>query len=319
MPTPLQLRFREVHERIKHDFDDRSAWLVYADLLLQKGDPRGEIVSAAHLPQGNVSDLVAKYGATMFGKYLDEVQGEGPFQLRWQHGVVAGVTVKMPRKGRAEHRHQHRAFMERLTNLLRLPVCQFVRSFKYSFIGYDGHLDGLFDGILDPAAVRELEIEALSDTFERSSRGLEWDYDLNKLAGLETLSLECRTTTLQTAMGALNLPALRKLELNNDNFYSPDIDALAASALPALESLKIMPISKQSYLDTDELARFVQGKGMPKLRKLMLSCCRFTDNVIDALIGSPMLARLTELQLTACDYDRERLKRPELAHLAIKT
>ncbi len=57
-PTPLQLRFREVHERIVQDFDDVSAWLVYADLLRQKNDPRGELIAAAHLPEGDLSQLI---------------------------------------------------------------------------------------------------------------------------------------------------------------------------------------------------------------------------------------------------------------------
>ncbi len=166
----------------------------------------------------------------MFGAHLADISDGGPFSVQWRHGVVAIVKVAVPKNlvgESAAHRRTRDAFMERMTSFLKLPVCQFVHSFKFSFIGFDGFLNGLFDGIVNYSAVRSLEVEALSDeNYERWSRKLEASSDpFRRLVGLGTLGLDGITTTVAYAMPRLALPTLRTLKLRNGNFYGPDLRA----------------------------------------------------------------------------------------------
>ena len=211
--------------------------------------------------------------------------------------------------------------MERMTALLKQPVFQWVSRFKFEFDGFDGFTEQLFAGIPNPAQIRSLEVDAYKESADRErwSRHIPLDgYSFKKLTGLETLVLGGRTTSLAQAASPLELPALRTLRLSNDNFFGPDFTALARSSLPALEALEISMIGNGSHTDERSLAAFVAMKGMPALRRLTLKFCRFADEILDALPGSPLLAQLTHLDLSYSDYERERLERPELAHLQIK-
>jgi uncharacterized protein (TIGR02996 family) len=319
-PTPLQLRFRQVLARIAENFDDEGAWLVYADMLLQKGDPRGELIAAAHV-HGNVEELAAKHGAALFGAAVADVLGD-PFKLYWRHGVVFTVTVRVPASVAAETRginRKRKAFMEKMVALLKQPVFQWVSRFKFEFDGFDGFTDDLLAGVRNQAQIRSLEVEAYKESGgERWPRDLPLRrYSFSALTGLEELVLSGRTTSLAHAASPLDLPALRSLTLCNDNFFGPDFSALARSTLPALESLAIETLGDGSHTDARSLAEFVAMKGMPALRRLSFIFCRFADEVLDALTGSPLLAQLTHLDLSHGTYDKARLERPELAHLRI--
>jgi len=321
-PTPMQLKVRALHERIAANFEDADAWLVYADTLLEKADPRGELITCWHGRRDAFTELVTKHTPAVFGPVAADVGSDSPFDLHWHMGTVSGVTLRVPEAAAKPPRHREKnrireRLLERLGAVLERPVCQFLREYRVEFEGCDGFTKDLLTAIRHGSKLRSYAIEAFTGP-ERYSMKLEIEpYGfLYGVPDLERLALSGAFSTTRFSMPPFAHENLRVLELESDNFFEPDFEALARSRLPSLERLVLRPRSKHSMADAATLRTFVTSTGFPKLRHLVIEYCDFADDILAALADSPMLANLATLGLRGSDHDRGRLAHSSFAHVS---
>ncbi|MBW8484870.1 STM4015 family protein [Actinomadura parmotrematis] len=92
---------------------------------------------------------------------------------------------------------------------------------------------------------------------------------------------------------------LRELRFESGGLPVEVVRGVAASDLPALESLALM-LGDSGYggdTELDDLAPFLDGARFPALRHLGVENCEFTDRVAAALAAAPVVARLESLSL----------------------
>ncbi|MBX2796322.1 MAG: hypothetical protein KTR31_01595 [Myxococcales bacterium] len=110
----------QLEAAILEDRYDPELWLVYADLLLQQGDPRGEIVSA-YASKRPTTLLQVRYEPLLMGRFADELAPYAWFSWRMGFWKAASVSLR-----RATPESPSAA--EIVTTLLEHPSARFLRS-----------------------------------------------------------------------------------------------------------------------------------------------------------------------------------------------
>ncbi|MDI2131552.1 STM4015 family protein [Yinghuangia seranimata] len=95
-------------------------------------------------------------------------------------------------------------------------------------------------------------------------------------------------------------PHLRRLRLQSGGMPAEVVRAVGASTFPVLEYLDVW-LGVDRYggdTTTDDLAGILNGAGLPSLTHLGLMDSEIQDAVAGAVAGAPIVARLTELDLS---------------------
>jgi uncharacterized protein (TIGR02996 family) len=235
------------------DRDDVELYLVLADELQSRGDPRGELIVMQNQIQA-IEDLkqrrtmqrrcdqwIAKhdllgplrdFGTSVFGRHAE---------VTWRYGFIRCLEIGWGVDCKDTPAMAHQL----LADILHHPSSTFITWLVLGPSPGDEHmsLDCLVDAVVDtacPKALRTLHLGKLTDwPLERTSTG-----DVGRasavLGRLEKLTLEAGTVI----PGTLALPSLVELKIVCGDLDEQMIEDLARMRCPKLARLKI------SYRDT---------------------------------------------------------------------
>jgi uncharacterized protein (TIGR02996 family) len=252
---------------VEHPADD-GARLVYADALLQAGDPRGELI--VRQCRGDAApDLV-----TQLMPAWSELLGPDVRIDRFERGFPAVIDLYLSE----EHG---------LAALDHAPI----RYLKLRHSRWDIHdeanePDDFDHSILEPDPV------ALAAVFANDSR-------TPRIPTLD-LSHAAWGDTAMPVLLAAKLPALRALYISDED-CSSDVAACVARAIErnATLALRELALCGDSYGDASAFLRVLCATPRAgSLRTLMLDNCGLTDDDMPVIAESPHLAALEHLGLT---------------------
>ncbi len=308
-PTPEQLRFRALVERIETDPDDSAAWIAYGEALAKKNDLRGELIRRQHASD-DFAAFVDANAAAIFGDAAGNVvtaqDPNRPFRVLWTMGSASRVYARLPSAGGD--------LLPKLQQLLERPICQFLRGLHVELADAGSTADII--KLLKPTYahnLRELEVVSCADS-DRSPRKLVVDWLGIHIAipELDTLRLSGRLERLYHPAEPAQIDSwysetVKRVELTNDNFLPEDFATLGAWRLPVLERLELDLRSTASYADAPGLKRMFSAPELPTLRALEIRGCHFTELLLECLARSAMLAQLQELDLSLSELGDEDL------------
>ena len=298
----------ELEARIQANPEDREAYLVYADWLSERGDPRGELITVQAKLEDNPADgalrdreqsLLAAHRETWLGE-LAKLDPKQDLAVTWRWGFMRAVRVGPPT---SEYDTSEIDFPDTIRTLLRLPGARFLRELVIGAISYDDYptsWSGCIEALAEsdvPATLRRLEF----------TRGGYWDIsstelgDLSplypKLGKLEELRIELGAMEL----GAIELPALEKLEIETGGLTSENMKSINTARWPALGSLLLcIGETGNDYGCTVELADIeplFAAENLPRVKHLALANSSLADDIAAGLVGSRILPRLATLAL----------------------
>ena len=223
------------------DTENAGAYEVYADWLLERGDPRGELISVQLARETAPMDealaarereLLAKHAR----EWLQDLDGNAclglPIRATWRRGFVDAASIHAYYQSQ-EAATTYRAFAA-------LPVAVAVRELEIGAeISHHGSRPG-------DASV----LEALRDHPPRALRSLTFtafDHDVSwthvgeiAVAGDAISSIESLTIyTGNIKLGPVQLPHLRSLSLVTGGLRSHVLADIAAQTWPHLASLAV--------------------------------------------------------------------------------
>jgi uncharacterized protein (TIGR02996 family) len=282
---------------IRENPDDDQAWLVYADLLIERGHPRGPLVALESAPVKNIvqraereaeSRRLRNATAEHFGRGL---VGRGGLSVRWRRGFIHSARIHGAfARGAAE---------DLLFDLLRHPCGRFLRELELTCWHHDAQDHRLLVDLLAHAApappLRRLVIEYATDAWT----GFPPLGDVGALShaypALEILQLEGDDTT---RFAGLSLPRAKRFRFETSRMPSHVPRALAAAPWPALEELELW--FRDSTCTVDDV-RFVLA--LPRLARLRVLAAPWANELALAIVSSPIAAHLAMLDLRYGGFD----------------
>lgn len=256
--------------------DDRKAWLVYADWLLDRGDPRGEIIAAAARYQ-SVDELHRQHASTLLGPFERALACCAEFTWHMAHWKSARVLVeRAPSEGCAED-----ALV--VEHVLDHGSARFLRELRVE--QGEGWVEALARRGARPG-LRRLSARRAGDLSRL------WAV----LPDLEQLELDGALQRL----GPVEAPRLRSLVLRTPGLDPEPLQRLAEAALPSLESLELWLSVQRTDREPGlrAIRPLLAGAGLPRLRRLSLRSISQADLLVELLLDSPLLPRLQHLDLS---------------------
>jgi uncharacterized protein (TIGR02996 family) len=279
---------------------DLAAYQVYADWLIERGDPRGDLIALdiAHERDPHNSELSYAREALLrvhADAWLGELARGGGAACTWQRGFLHAVTIKQTDETR--HARSYAA-------LCGLPTAALLR--ELAFAGgeteepcWQSAIQALAEhGI--PASLRGLAFDTPHGGYRSGTATLGSFASLYPHAGaLERL----RITADELDLHDIRLPAVRAFEVSSDGFTRANLASVIEAAWPRLEDLALRFGSADIVVR--DLVRLLDAVP-PTLRCLRLDLRSHADDydpVLDdfviELARSPLVRRLTTLDLSS--------------------
>jgi uncharacterized protein (TIGR02996 family) len=323
--TPPQTR-EALLERVLEHPDDDAARLVFADLLSEQGDPRGEFIAlqcAAATGRGEAADEARSSADRLLEEHASKWVPGVPsdrFVVHFERGFVAEVRVfnpdALPEVGaivRAEPVTRLTFLSTRLVDVAQIgawPEAQRLRSLSLHLLSGMALADG--EATLEAMlAVRWLSLEAL---YFRSQRiGDEGCLQLSQrgqhaFPKLLALGIDEDTVTAAGIGELLNsrwASRLEKLSLSENLLGPSGAEVIATSRrLSRLASLSLAG----NGLGNDGARALAQAGALRSLRSLDLRRNRITPAGLSALLDSHHLRDLEVLELTGNPLGRSGWK-----------
>ncbi|MEO8700981.1 MAG: TIGR02996 domain-containing protein [Kofleriaceae bacterium] len=283
------------------DPDAREAHAVYADHLLEHGDPAGEFIAVQLALEAAPDDgpLLARERA-LIAERTEALRRLFYVAMRairdpvWRRGLLHSIAVH----GDAYSHETADACAE----LLADPEARFLRDLVVRSVTVmhgtptpdDGNLVAALAKAI-PASLRRLFFDPLD--FQLSwTRLTSLEPLYPRLAQLEELSIVAGDLVL----GRVELPALRSLALVTGGLGAHVLRSIAEATWPRLERLEV-------HLGTDryggdctlaDVAPILEGAMLPHVTTLALCNCEFGDELAEAVAASKILPQLRVLELS---------------------
>jgi uncharacterized protein (TIGR02996 family) len=332
--TPKAIHL-ELEAQIAARPDDPQPWLVYADWLQQRDDPRGKLIALQYQlalePRSRAlrdaeRALLDEHGAYLLPERLHKMlrlprrRGEDAgarCEVTWRCGFLA--SVRLARKASPAQP----AIAELADELLGHPSAHFLRRLVIGPLGTaeEYNLIGVVEAIAQRGHARLAEL-VLGDfapaemelAFSRAGNVAPL---LGALPGLERLVLRAGSLRFESAV---RHAGLRELSVTAAALSERNVARLLAARLPALEALEL---SCPGLALTDVAFReMLRGTQLPKLRRLALRHTVGTLRALEEILASPLGPRLEVLELDRGDLDDRAahalatVRAPQLAHLS---
>ena len=280
--------------------DDAGPHLVYADWLLGKGDPRGELIVAQHQLAQAPSDRRLQLAAgKVLAAHADYFVPAGLADARnseaaWQLGYLDRV--------RLARRSNRAAELEPvLVELLAHPSARFIRHLVLGPLGDHAAFNyaPLVAAIADaaPPLLAELVVGDFTprDTTLAFTRIGNATPLVKALPELRRLVLRGGAVSLSAALRHDRLEELAIATTDARTLFAK----LARGRMPALRSLSIAAPDLEPT--ATELAHLLSGQVAPSLRRLALRDTIQTSRILDAILVAPQFAKLESLALPGGD------------------
>lgn len=293
---PDEVRDEALEQAIRENPDDDAPWLVYADLLIERGHPRGPLVALESAPVKNIVQRAEREAEARrmrhaapehFGAGL---AGRAGVSLRWRRGFIysAHVTGAFA-QGDAE---------DLLFDLLRHPCARFLRELELTCWHHDVQDHRLLVDLLAHAAptppLRKLTIGYATPEWA----GFPPLGDIGALSAayraLEILRLEGDDTT---RFAGLALPKAKRFGFETTGMTAHAMRAIATAPWPALEDLELW--CRDSACTVHDL-EFVLA--LPRLSSLRVLAAPFADELVEMICAAPIARRIDELDLRHGDF-----------------
>lgn len=284
--------------------DDRDAYQVYGDWLVEQGDPLGELVAVQVALEKKPRDrtlikreeaLMEEHRVTWLGNRLAHLQDEGEVGLDWRWGFLHRVVIG---RGLVEGHDGVKAYAE----IGKCTAAKFIRELQIGALIKDDRYTKIISAIAEqgvPKTLRRLEI----DSSEMSR------CDLGNLVRLyPTVSHVREIALVATEMDlGMEIP-LRDTELLEISAYpllGKHMKSLSNASCPKLKELKLDFQNREARwlepVSVTDFALALDAKGLPALETLRLWNTRATNEYAATLPSSKLLPQLKELDLSRGD------------------
>jgi uncharacterized protein (TIGR02996 family) len=296
----MPARNAELEGQIAKNPTDAAAYLVYADWLAEKGDPRGELITVSvQLEKDPANGKLAERAKALHdahdAEWLGEAAGNEQIALTWKYGFIDTARI-----GGAADSDDTPEVGELYAKLAPLPSAALLRDLTFGSFGDDDgkptwHTSWLVDHGVAPS-LRRLAFD----------KGGYWDISWTHLDELQPVyPLVPNLETLYIKMGHMDLgeielPNLRDFEVYTGGFNTDNMASVLAAKWPHLERLILRFGNQEHYGGNCELATVLPllDKKLPKLRHLGLGNAGFADELIEPLAKSPLLKQVETLDLS---------------------
>jgi len=295
-------RNHELEALIAKSPDDAGNYNVYADWLIQQGDPRGELINAqlkhetaTGADTTALTDRIQELHAKHDAEWLGELATQQGFSVEWRRGFVDAVTF-------GDDDAAEIKFQDLYQKLRPLPVAQLFRSIRFAAFqadhepAWDGGVYAMVEhGV--PASLRKVVFD----------RGDFWDISGTHLNTLEPLyprvpDLEHLEIILgHMTLGTIDLPNLKHFEVWTGGFDADNMTSVVAANWPKLETLLLRFGGNEDYggaCTVEDVLPLLSSTKLPNVRHLALANSAFIDALIPQLAKSPLLQQLTTLDLS---------------------
>ena len=303
----LDARFTDLERTILDNPEDREAYLVLADALQSKGDPRGELI--ALMVAGETDAAKAKAAQQYLDKHREALLGPlVPHQkvhdgskgdaFTWRRGYIHQARLSNA-GGDSED-----SAPEIVELLLAHPSGRFLHELV---IGTDGDPgDGSLQGVIDVLANRmvpSLRKLHLGDFEYPDECEMSW-FHVGNLEELWRAVPRLTHLVVQgggdLAFGPIEHDQLQHFEVRSGGLPAALARAITAAKLPAIRHLEIWYGAEAysgdaSFLD---VAPLLARHDLPALRHLGLRNCEFADEICDGIASSRLLRQLEVLDLS---------------------
>ncbi|MFP2909743.1 TIGR02996 domain-containing protein [Pyxidicoccus sp. 3LFB2] len=299
----------ELEAAILQDPDTVDAYLVYADALQRRGDPRGELIARQHAAlgatlrseawrfQGEADALIWEHEEVLLGALADAVESE-ELQLEWHLGFIRSARVA---QADPDSTLDVPATVEAL---LAHPSGRFLRDLTVGMVSF-GDLNQYF------AVIQAVERAGGSQTLRSVFLGdyaypSEWPISFTQVGDVSPLYAvlpRLRTLRLRgggVELGDLDLPELRELTVETGGLPLAAVRSVMSARLPNLERLELWFGSPRygGEAGLEDLRPLLDGEVLPGLRKLGLRNADFMAALCRELPRTKLLPRLQELDLS---------------------
>lgn len=299
----------ELLEAIGNNPHDVAGYLVYSDWLLNKRHPRGELIvlqsqlGAARTDKKLLAaeaKLLEKYGSKLAPPRCTEASRKtrkkqpplSTSELRWENGFIASARLCK------YFSDQPWTIRELVAELLAHPAGRFLRRLELGIradtTGTVSYRDAISDlARLAPASLRSMSVvEAPRDSAALAFAELgPLDEMLAAMPALETLQLA--GTKMSFGAAGRELRGLKQLTVVMSEASA--LASLVEGSFPVLEALELD--ASDAPIDLNAAKRLLEGDRVPKLTQLSLLRVANVDQVVDLLLASRVLERLTSLSL----------------------
>jgi len=272
--------------------DDAATWAVYADWLMQQGDPRGEL--AALVVRGApTGELIRANHLALFGS--DDLWSAVEVTA-WRHGFPLGVTIKVQMDDQLQ-------LVDATRELLAVPFAQFVEQLRFGLAGFESNND--WTPVMDvvTSSPRAGDVRSLRfDAYGYQDQEISWtafgDFTgaWAKLPALEELAIR---SGIGGTLGKLVLPRLVRFTRISGGLSAAELQAICEAHWPKLASLELW-LGTHAYngqASVDRLLPVLAAHGLPELRHLGLCNAEILDTLIPELARSAVLKQLRTLDL----------------------
>jgi uncharacterized protein (TIGR02996 family) len=321
----------ELEAALAADPEARDAYLVYGDFLEAQGDPFGALVAiGAELAKNPGHKAMRAAHAEHLAAHADRLLGplatcSDLFEAEWHLGFV--------RKARL--RYTSERFNGELPSVDLEAVLGWLldepgpgRFLQDLTVGLVRHDDNVYAGVAGVIARRPRPAlrRLFLGAFDRDECELNWTStgDLSPLwpAVAELRELTLRAGSMQ--LGPIHLPKLEKLATITGGLDEISLGHIAAASWPALRALSLHVGRGREGAATEAhvLAPLLTGERVPRLAELGIVNCELADELLASLALSPLLPRLTSLDVSMSTMSLagvETIERnaPAFAHLAL--
>lgn len=279
---------------------DEDAYLVFADALLERGDPRGDLIALfANDPsslgvRSTLQTWLASDAELLAGPLTARLPRMKP---TWKLGYLESIHVAF------DYLRDSAEFSA--ASLLASAFCHpSTRLLRQLTVGEPAQRGRDYGAVLTtiaasgPDALRTLSIGEL-DTYS------DWHPDptLGDASGLWLALPNLEDVTFEgtgLTLGVIHAPKLRRLAVRSRTFPAEPLRAIARAALPNLESLElwICDADSNSGSTREDLERLLLHPH-PRLAHLALCNASIADEICRWVIRSPIAAELRVLDLSS--------------------
>ncbi len=276
--------------------DDAKNWRVFADWLLEQGEPWAEMIALA---------VQGKPNQKKQGEVAKELLGSLEADIVWKNGVIAELDLQ---PDDVDEEGQMEATLERV---LMHPAGRFIQRLTLGLPPHEDtewHMEGLADVISECGPLPLLQSLDMSPDAEHMDQP-SWRR-VGDLSGVWAAAPHLKELLLQGSAGSddgkaidfgeIDAPHLEKLVFISGGLNKAAPTSIGAAQFPRLAHLELY-FGTEDYGCSSTVASLkgiLEGSGLPALKTLGLKNSKWEEELIKAVCASKILPRLEVLDLS---------------------